>query len=244
MSVSNLPFKLRNMQLPSSDQTFNIPGIGRLLGFGTTVGNGVEGWAPSAVFHDYDAATGAQFWINVGTITTASWKAITSLDAANTWAALQTFAAGLTVSSSQTLAVTTADKLTVGGVIVPQTMVVAVPLIPIAAVATRELFYAQTDGWTVTGIVTCMSVAEGTGSVVGTICKVTGNNVAVGATTPMITAAIAMTTTAGTPVVSTLTSTGADLVLAATNKIGIIFSGGDSVLDTGLGMVYIKMKRS
>lgn len=148
----------------------------------------------------------------------------------------------LTVEATQTLAVTTADKLTVGGVIVPQEFTLSVDLWSHASLTTRPLFYA-TVGWTVQSIVYEPAIAEGTGSVVCTVCKVTGNNVAVAATTPMCTA-FAVTGTAGTPVVATLTGTAADLVLAATNKIGCIFSGGDSFLDTGRGQLYIKMKRS
>ncbi len=158
-------------------------------------------------------------------------------------AELITAGKNFTVATSKTLAVTTADKLTVGGVIVPQTQVVVVDLDPHASLKTRNLFYAQTDAWTVTGIVYEPDIAEGTGSVVATVCKVTGNNVAVAATTPMCTA-FAVTGTAGTPVVATLTATGADLALAATNKIGVIFTGGDEFLDSGRGKLYIKMKRS
>ena len=149
----------------------------------------------------------------------------------------------LTALTGTTIAVADADKLTVGGVIVPQTQVLTVLLDSHGSLTTRNLFYAQTDGWTVTGIVYEPDIAEGTGSVVCTVCKVTGNNVAVAATAPMCTA-FAVTGTAGTPVVATLTATGADLVLAATNKIGCIFSGGDSFLDSGRGKLYIKMKRS
>lgn len=148
-----------------------------------------------------------------------------------------------TVASSKTLAVTTADKLTVGGVIVPQEMVIVQELWPHASLKTRNLFYASAVGWTVTAIVYEPDIAEGTSSVVCTVCKVTGNNVAVAATTPMCTA-FAVTGTAGTPVVATLTGTAADLVLAATNKIGCIFTGGDEFLDTGRGRLYIKLKRS
>ena len=46
---------------------------GRLFGAGTTVGNGVENWAPGALFIDTDAAAGSQQWINEGTKTSASW---------------------------------------------------------------------------------------------------------------------------------------------------------------------------
>lgn len=172
------------------------------------------------------------------TLTVASGGTLT-VDSGGTLA----MASGSTFTSATTLAIATADNLTVGGVIVPQTMVVVQELWPHASLVTRNLFYAQTDGWTVTGIVYEPDIAEGTGSVVCTVCKVTGNNVAVAATTPMCTA-FAVTGTAGTPVVATLTATAADLVLAATNKIGCIFSGGDTFLDSGRGRLYIKMKRS
>lgn len=47
---------------------------GALFGWGTTVGNSLEGWAPGALFIDTDAAAGSQQWINEGSVTTASWK--------------------------------------------------------------------------------------------------------------------------------------------------------------------------
>jgi len=50
---------------------------GYLLGFGTTVGNGLENWAPGAIFIDLDAAADAQININEGTAATASWEALT-----------------------------------------------------------------------------------------------------------------------------------------------------------------------
>lgn len=137
-------------------------------------------------------------------------------------------------------AVGTADLLTVGGVIVPQTMIVPFIIGPHATLLTRTLFYAQTDGWTVTGVVANMDLVDDT-AITASICKVTGNNVAVAATTPLHTGTINCQTTAGTPQVLTLTSTGADLVLAATNKIGIIFSGA---MDVGAISGWIKLKRS
>ncbi len=149
----------------------------------------------------------------------------------------------MTVPTGQVFTVVDADALLVGSKIVPQELVLVINLWPHASLKTRNLFYAQTVGYTVTGIVYEPEIAEGTGSVVCTVCKATGNNVAVAATTPMCTA-FAVTGTAGTPVVATLTATGADLVLAATNKIGCIFTGGDEFLDSGAGRLYIKMKRS
>jgi hypothetical protein len=52
------------------------PGAGRIFGWGTTVGNGIEGWAPGAFFIDTDASAGANQWRNDGTKTTASWTAV------------------------------------------------------------------------------------------------------------------------------------------------------------------------
>lgn len=48
------------------------------FGFGQTVGNGIEGWAPGALFVDNDASAGAQLNINTGTAATATWVFIPS----------------------------------------------------------------------------------------------------------------------------------------------------------------------
>lgn len=194
------------------------------------------------VVKNLSASAGTAITLDNGFVVTTGGGTITAGGLTITAGGLTVTAGGLTVTAGTT-AITTADGLTVGGVIVPQTVVLALDLWSHASLTTRQLFYAQTDAWTVTGIVYEPDIAEGTGSVVCTVCKVTGNSVAVAATTPMCTA-FAVTGTAGTPVVATLTSTAADLVLAATNKIGCIFSGGDSFLDTGRGRLYIKMKRS
>jgi len=45
-----------------------------VFGFGTTVGNGVEGWAPGALFIDTDGSAGLQQYVNEGSVTTASWR--------------------------------------------------------------------------------------------------------------------------------------------------------------------------
>ena len=52
---------------------------GITFGFGTTVGNGVEGWSPSALFIDTNASAGARLFINDGTKTTAAFKAVTTI---------------------------------------------------------------------------------------------------------------------------------------------------------------------
>lgn len=209
------------------------PTVGWLKAWGKTKPTDAStGYAPGCEFTKVDGSNDTVKYFNTGTVTSCTFKTIPEI------AGLM----GMTVASGKTLAVTTADKLTVGDIIVPQELEIPIPLTTHASVSTRALFYA-TKGWTVTGITYEPSVAEGTGSVVCTVCKVTGNNVAVAATTPMCTA-FAVTGTAGTPVTATLTGTAADLALVATNKIGCIFSGGDSLLDTGSGILTIKMKRS
>jgi hypothetical protein len=53
---------------------------GRGFGMGKTVGNGVQGWAPSAFFvhsdGSFDINTNTTVYINVGTVTAASWMRI------------------------------------------------------------------------------------------------------------------------------------------------------------------------
>ena len=177
-----------------------------------------------------------------GITVTASGITVTAGGITVTAGGVTITAGGLTVTAGTT-AIATADSLTVGGVIVPQEMVLAIDLWSHASLTTRNLFYASAVGWTVQAIVYEPEIAEGTASVVCTVCKVTGNSVAVAATTPMCTA-FAVTGTAGTPVVATLTATVADLALVATNKIGCIFTGGDGFLDTGRGRLFIKLKRT
>ena len=182
-------------------------------------------------------ATGASLTVASGGTLSVADGATTTFSGAVTFTGATT-----TIDTGDTLAVTTADKLTVGAVIVPQTMIVPFHIPPHASLLTDTLFYAQTDGWTVTGVVVIMDLVDSTGGVTASICKATGNNLAVAATTPLHTGTFDMSgIAAGTPQVGTLTATGADLVLAATNKIGIVFS---AALDTGSVSGYIKLKRS
>lgn len=46
---------------------------GYVLGWGTTVGNAVETWAPGAIFIDTNAGAGARVHVNTGTKTAAVW---------------------------------------------------------------------------------------------------------------------------------------------------------------------------
>lgn len=97
MSAHNFFAKMRQAAGTATEQVLNVPGQGYMLGWGTTVGNGVQAWSKGALFLDTDASTGAQFWINVGTSATASWKAISSLDADMTLAGAVNFTGTLLI---------------------------------------------------------------------------------------------------------------------------------------------------
>ncbi len=241
MSLHNFYDHLKRAPLPSgasvTGQMFNTP-LGYLLAYGNTVpSDAAVGYAPGCIFIQTDGVSQTTTYLNVGT------KASADFDSVSADVATYIAANNLTLATGKTLTITDADKLIVNSIIVPTSITVPIDLWSHASLTTRNLFYASGLAWTVQAIIYEPEITEGTGSVVCTVCKVTGNNVAVAATTPMCTA-FAVTGTAGTPVVATLTGTVADLALAATEKIGCIFSGGDNFLDTGRGRLFIRMKRS
>lgn len=69
--------------LEQADFTTSFSGMkspeGMVFGFGTTVGNGIEGWAPGAVFKHTDGGAGSQFYVNEGTKTTAAFKPVVTV---------------------------------------------------------------------------------------------------------------------------------------------------------------------
>lgn len=205
-----------------------------------------------------NTATGIKYR-NTGTATSATWDAsVTTGSAAQSFGGNVTVGGNLvvdgtttmtgaiaangnvTVQTGNTLDGTDADTVRSGGIIVPTDLIIPFTVQPHASQLTYNLFYARGVGYTVTGVGVVMDLVDDT-AITASICKVTGNNVAVAATTPLHTGTFNMQTTAGTPQVGTLTSTGADLILAATNKIGIIFSGA---LDVGIVNGWITLKRS
>ena len=58
---------------PTSGRMGKTPN-GYVLGWGTTVGNGDENWAPGALFIDTNASAGQQQWVNEGSSTSASFQ--------------------------------------------------------------------------------------------------------------------------------------------------------------------------
>lgn len=144
----------------------------------------------------------------------------------------------LTVASGDTIAVTTADKLTVGGTIVPATIYESFRVGPHATVTEYDLMIAH-RAITVTGIQVVPSTLQG-GALTATICKCTGTAAPANGTTPMHTAnAIDLNAGAYTVQTISLTGTAADLTLAAGNRIGIDYS---AALTAGHAVVTIAYK--
>lgn len=114
-------------------------------------------------------------------------------------------------------------------------------VIPIGLHASKtiyNLFYAK-RGYTVTSIDYTSDIAQ---AITGTVVKAVGTATPAIGTTPMHTAnALSFNTTAHNTQNLTLTSTAADLVLAATNRIGLVLS---AALTSGSGTLTIRMTKS
>jgi hypothetical protein len=139
----------------------------------------------------------------------------------------------LTVASGKTLAVTTADKLTVGGVIVPQVLEVSAH-IGAAGLMVDQTFFVANRAYTVTGARFVHATAETTAANLRVqITKDTGTN-APGAGTDLLTnntnAGFDGKATANTVQTATLTATGASLALAAGDRLSLDFEAAATEL--------------
>lgn len=67
------------------DRYFYYPGVGHLLGLPTRPGtsstattgvptNGIQGFAPGALFWNFKGSTGSLFYVNTGTFASATWS--------------------------------------------------------------------------------------------------------------------------------------------------------------------------
>jgi len=77
MGAHKLASWLEQSNLPAdTNKMFYIPGAsGYFLGYGTTVpSDGTANWSPGALFLDYDASAGQQWWVNEGTATSSAFK--------------------------------------------------------------------------------------------------------------------------------------------------------------------------
>src|SRR3954464_15093145 len=93
MGQHNFMDKLSNAHLVTPGQVDLIPGTGYMRGWGTTTGNSLQGWGVGALFLNVSTGVLSK---NSGTSTAATWVSLGAVDAANTWALLQTFTLGLT----------------------------------------------------------------------------------------------------------------------------------------------------
>lgn len=138
-----------------------------------------------------------------------------------------------TVASGKTLAVTTADKLTVGGVIVPQEIEVSFHGQAAGAMVDQSFFVA-TQAYQVTKVRFVHAVAESTATTLyAQLVKDTGTD-APGAGTDLLTNntnnGFDCKATANTVQTGTLTATTASLQLAAGNRLSVDFSAAATEL--------------
>jgi hypothetical protein len=146
------------------------------------------------------------------------------------------FGGTTTINGSTTLAVTTADYLTVGGNIIPNTMVLTFPF---GFNSTNTTLFIADEAWQVTKIEEAHTTAQtqtGEPATIDVMKCTSGQSPVQG--TSMITAPMNLKSTANTVVTPTLSAT---VALADGNMISILFSG----YRTGFagGGLTIHMKR-
>ncbi|MFA7279113.1 MAG: hypothetical protein WC100_03365 [Sterolibacterium sp.] len=216
------------------------PGSNHILGYGTSVPSAAADWNPGAIFIKTDGSNGTVLYINAGTNSSSSFKRIDEMAGLSTLtvAGLITASAGLTLPTGQTLTITDADKALIGGIIAPQHLELVYNVKPHASQVIHNIFNAP-RGYTVTNISYTTNIAQ---AITATLVKSTVNATPASATTPLHTAGgINANTTIHNGTVVTLTATGADLILAATDKIGLVLSGA---MATGDFTVNVSLKRS
>lgn len=121
-----------------------------------------------------------------------------------------------TVTAGITFAVTTADKLTCGGKIVPQTKTITIPLF--AGVQTSAINILCIDETYQVIAIRVVDDGSEVGGTVVTIGKATGTT-APGAGTTMLSSSISLSGTANTVLLGTLTGTTSTLQLVAGDRI-------------------------
>ncbi len=188
----------------------------------------------------YILGTSALNATTVTTLVASSASYLNATHATTVVASGSSYLNGTTIDTGDTLAVTTADKLTVGSVIVPQEMVINIPIS--TSDIDRSIFIAD-DAWQITKIEEAHTVAQNTaypntGSV--SITKCTGTT-APGSGTAMYNATSYLNGSANTVVTPTLTGNTPDLTLADGNRLALNFNG--TMTTFAGGVVTIHMKR-
>lgn len=145
----------------------------------------------------------------------------------------------LRLATGDTLAITDADKLTVGGLIVPQHFELQFALWPHASITEYDLWVA-TKACQVTKISVVPSTLKG-GALTATLVKAVSTDTPVKTTTPLHTAdAIDLNANAYTVQQITLSSTTADLQFAVGDRLAIDFSAAYSA---GRAAISVQFKR-
>jgi hypothetical protein len=104
---------------------------------------------------------------------------------------------------------------------------------------TIHTVFVAVRAYTVTSIRWVSDIAQ---AITGTVVKASGTATPASGTTPMCAAgAVVCNTTAHTVLTVALTSTAADLVLAAGDRIALVLSGA---LTTGSGLLQVRMTRT
>ena len=133
-----------------------------------------------------------------------------------------------------------AGVITGGSAIIAQGSALVEAPIPLHASKVIYNLFVARDAWQVTHIDYTPDIAQGA-ALTATVVKAIGTATPASATTPMHTAAgIDLNAAAHTVQPKTLTSTTADLQLAAGDRIGLVLSGAMTV---GSGLVSIRGKR-
>lgn len=147
-----------------------------------------------------------------------------------------TFTGDMTVAGvgTKTLTVTDADKLTVGGVIVPQE--IAIPFTYTASSVDIGVFSAK-GAWNITGVELVPRVAGNDASAVNVTVKVCDSGEAPSSGDAALSAVLDLKGTADTTQTGTL---GANVAVAATQYIALDFTG---TLTNAVGMGTIWLKR-
>jgi len=180
-------------------------------GKGTTFGSGTVNFTGSTVSGLNGSA------IDAGTVAAAR---------------LPTALNSITMATGKTLALTDADSLTVGGVIVPQAVTVNLCCLG-AASASGDAVFVANRAYQVVAVRGTWSHIGGSGAA-ATLEKLTGTT-APGAGTAILQSAFDLTTTANTVGSGTLSATVGNLQLAAGDRLGVKLSGTLTAL-TGLNI--------
>jgi hypothetical protein len=239
-----------NVWQPSA-KSMNLGGalnVGGLTTTQTFAANGTSTLAAvvetANVFQRSAVGTNLAGYAKVGGLLTANTIAVNST---GTFTGIQTFTAapvfngGATVASGQTLEVTTADKLTVGGVIVPQA--ITIPVMLSASTVNGTVFIPISGNYQVLGVQEVHSVASTAAMnyVNCTIVKVTGTQAPASAGVAVISTPFNLKGTPETILSGTLSTVSGATKVNTTERLGIRFN--NPITSLAGGCISISLKR-